>query len=308
MRYSLVPALTASVFTVLTSATFQLPTGCTHQDEWGQAIVQNHCSDPVYFILDNEPHTVSIAAGDEVSVPIYEKDADKGGMSIKLFKDKDTDIWSVPAITQFEITAAADQQYYDISNVNSNIGNGKNGNGEDCDKEPPFMNDGMKVIAAGKETLCEAGQNPCNKAYSNNKDDWATTSTGLGNDITLTICPGGKSSGKQQGGGDDNKQQGKTDKAEKKAELKDVKQDKKQDPPTPTPPPTLPKNKEDQDNDDDDEEVETVMVTKVVTGPAVSVTNFFDQNGKQIHDQKEKRHEHVHQHVHNKIHRRRLNL
>ena len=308
MRYHLVPLIASSAFTFLASATSNIPQGCTHQDGWGNAVVENKCSETVYFILDNEGDLASVAPGAETSIPIYEKDADKGGMSIKLFKDKATDIWSKPAITQFEITAT-DLQYFDISNVNSNIGNGKNGNGEDCDKEPPFMHDGLRIQTPdGKDITCKAGQNPCNQAYSLNKDDWATAATPLGNDITLTICPDGKSSGgSKKGEGKPKKIEPEAPKQPGREEQKGKKDDKEE----------LPKDssegKDDKkdtkeathtqqnDDDDNDDDTEVVWVTQVYTAKPHVETVFVNADD----HKKEKRQEHVHQHIHNKIHKRR---
>ena len=295
MKYHQVAGVITSAFTLLASAT--VPDGCTHQDDWGNAVVQNDCSVPVYFVLDNQPATATIAPASQTSIPIYEKDADKGGMSIKLFKKKDTDIWSIPALTQFEITATT-SQFWDVSNVNSDIGKGKNGNGEDCDGEPPFLWDGLRVTTEdGKDITCAKGENPCKNAYSLYNDDFATSASPLGSDITLTLCLGGSGTKKEESPKEE---------------------------PTETAPAPEPKK---DDNDDDnkkktedkpkveekvevqaeaDDDGETVIVTKVVKVQAPAATIMVDENGNPIEgNSKAKRHEHVHQHIHNKIHKRR---
>ncbi|KAL9631460.1 MAG: hypothetical protein Q9164_005878 [Protoblastenia rupestris] len=203
MRYSLVALAAAPIFVFLASAD-SIPPGSSHDDKWGNAIIENHCDDAAYYVYDNHPDRLTLAPSKTMSVPLYTKNADKGGGSIKLFNKKDLDLYSKPlqAVTQFEFTTT-DLQYFDISNVNSNIGDGKNGNGEPCESFPPFMKGGMKLSAPGKDDIsCEPGANPCKTVYSKYNDDFATIATPIGEDITLILCPkGGKGGSSDEHGG-----------------------------------------------------------------------------------------------------------
>ena len=299
MRYNLVPLVATTVF-ALASANVQIPDGCTHDDSWGNAIVENQCSFDVYYVLDNVAGgKQTISGGSNIKVPIYEK-SDKGGMNIKLFKDPDTDLWSVPSLTQFELTATT-QIFYDISNVNSDIGSGKNGNGEKCDKEPPFMQDGLKMSDGKNSVSCAPGENPCKLAYSNWNDDYATTSTALSNDVTLTICPGGQSSS-QKSSGDSSSSPSKPDTPAAPQEAKKPAKaaDKAADTTKPAEKPKV-KVEEKVQKPDDQAEAEVVYVTQIVKAAAAQQTVYVHAAA----EAKEKRQEHIHQHAHNKIHKRR---
>lgn len=338
MRYHPVALAAMPMFAILASAADSVPSGALHQDKWGNQIIQNHCDMPVYYVFDNQLSTSTIAPSATMSVPIYTKTADGGGGSTKLFTKKDTDLYAKPAqpVTQFEITPS-DLQYFDISNVNSNIGDGMNGNGEPCEGYPPFMAGGMSAFAKGVDTVsCAPGSNPCKSSYSKNDDNFATTASEIGTDITLVLCPSGGGSGSSGGsgsgssggsgsgssggsgsgtsGGSGSGTSGEGNQSQGGSSSPPPITTPSSTPPSSTPPtPTttsqavnkpaveekVAKNKENvDDSDSNDSDSNIVWVYETVTAPVETITAGASH-------QKEKRHEHIHQHVHNKINKRR---
>ncbi|KAL9124133.1 MAG: hypothetical protein Q9217_006512 [Psora testacea] len=339
MKYNLA-ALAATPIFLLVSAD-NIPSGSKHDPSWGNAVVENACDQPVYYVYDNHRDRSTIAPSATMSVPLYTKAADDGGGSIKLFTDKDADLYSEPlrALTQFEF-APTTQQYFDISNVNSNIGDGKNGNGKPCKELPPFMNSGMKLLAPGlKDVSCEPGVNPCKTVYSKYNDDFATAATDIGADIKLVLCPQGGSSlesGGQDGkGGQGNKggygnKEGEDDQEEEPpapesslqqssteqrqpsqtsqsptTKEKDVVEPQESSPPS-QPSPQQKQQQQEPGSEEGQSEDDIVWVTQVVTAAPHVETLRMGSDGQPVKDGGHyKRHDHIHQHVHNKINKRR---
>ncbi|KAG8526263.1 uncharacterized protein KY384_000256 [Bacidia gigantensis] len=324
---SLVASAAASTLVLLASANQQIPQGAVRQDGWGNAIVINLCSENAFYVLDNNPTTATISPSATMSVPLYTKAADGGGGSIKMFTDPKMDLYAKPAraCTQFEFTPTNEQVFLDISNVNSNNGEGQNGNGESCDDYPPFMKGGLQLVVPDLEDiLCPPGQNPCKTAYSKYNDDFATTATSVFHDIKLLLCPNGGSTGGQIGSGksdgsgtkaasqsgDDQNDQQKDQSQQSKANDQPKKDQQQSQSQSQSPPPKQEVKVEDKHaqspsptEDDDD----VVVVSHYVNAPAVTVYSYVyaEGEGNAEEHNKEKRQEHVHQHVHNKIHKRR---
>ena len=339
MKYSLVALAATPVFNLVSAGrqTDSVPHGTSHHSGWGKAIVENDCSDAAYYMYDNHPEKKSIAAGDSLEVPLYIKDSNQGGMNIKLFKDKDTDVWASPGqpMVQFEITCTT-QCFYDMSNVNSDIGGGLNGNGEKCDGKSPWYKEGMKIKTTGQEDdiACSPGESPCKAAYSKWNDDWATTSTPLSNDITLVLCldqskSDSKSEAQAQGQGQSEEH--------KKEEGQKGEQPKKEDPKEEQPPTEEPKEekpeepkKEEPKEEKKKEDSHDSSKDNSESGPVVQQKNEAENKDSKpdpsvvwervtvtadpkvvvvtetaVANAKERRHNHVHQHVHNKINKRR---
>lgn len=314
MRYHLVSLAAMPIFAILASAD-SVPPGAVHQNQWGNQIIQNGCDMPVYYVFDNQPSTSTIAPSATMSVPIYTKTADGGGGSTKLFTEKNTDLYATPAqpVTQFEITPS-DLQYFDISNVNSNIGEGMNGNGEPCEGFPPFMAGGMSASAKGVGSVsCAPGSNPCKSSYSKNDDNFATTASELGADITLVLCPsgggtssGGSGSGSGSGQSSSSQGQGQGQGGSSSPPASTPPSSAPPSSTTPTPtttaqanhqPPVENKVAQDKQQDNTDESDDNVVwVYETITAPVETITAAAGH---------QKRHEHIHQHAHNKINKRR---
>lgn len=287
-----------------------LPPGTHHDPSWGNAIVENKCSQPAYYIFDNQPTKGTIAPGGTMRVPLYTKVADGGGGSIKLFTDPNTDIYAAhhPALTQFEFTPTTTNQFCDISNVNSNIGNGFNGNGERCDTMPPFVQGGMRLSFPGSNIVCCPGQNPCKTAYSAFDDDFATTASKVGDDITLTLCPN-VNHNECPNAGASNPGQGSTPQQPQQPAQP---QQPQQPAASPSPSPVVKAQqhyaqvspKPDAQPSSPPEDV--VWVTAVEYAQPEVVMVYKDSNGNDIPaPHKQKRQEHVHQHAHGKFNKRR---
>ena len=316
MKYNLVALAATQVFIFLVSAD-SIPQGTKHQDNWGNAVVVNECAHEAYYVYDNQPSRLTLSPSSTMSVPLYTKVADGGGGSIKLFADKNTDLYAKPAqpVTQFEFTPT-DLQYFDISNVNSNIGGGVNGNGEPCLGFPPFMHGGMKLSAPGQSDVsCAPGDNPCKTAYSKNDDNFATTATKLGADIKLVLCPGGGSAGDSGSHGQgpappkapvpqaSSAPEAKPSQAPQIPPTEQKMAQKPQDAPPPAPS-SPPPQQHDQQQKQPVEDV--VWVTQVVTAAPHMETVVVGADGKPLQaGNMQKRHEHIHQHAHNKFNQRR---
>ena len=293
MKRNLLAALAAAPTFLLLVSADSIPAGCYHDPKWGNAIVVNDCSNPAYYVYDNEVNFRTIAPTATLSVPLYTKIADGGGGNIKLVSDPKTDLWATPPqpMTQFEFTPTNQQCFFDVSNVNSNIGDGKNGNGEDCEGLPPFYNGGLKLQAPPNfSESCAAKQNPCPYFYAHNNDNSATHAAPLGADITLTLCPqGGSSSGDDDATGSGSSSSSSSPNP----------------PPSSPPAPTSTQQSQTTSQpempvvEEKDKEEEVVWVTAVVT------TTVPAHKRELPTPQAEKRHEHIHQHVHNKFNKRR---
>ena len=306
MKYNLI-ALAVTPGLILLSAADSVPDGCVHESKWGNAVVVNDCDDPAYYVFDNQPKTSTIAPSATLSVPMYTKEADGGGGNIKLFVNPNTDLYAKPAqpVTQFEFTPTDSLEYFDISNVNSNIGQGKNGNGEDCEGLPPFVKGGLKIEAPDVAPMsCEPGANPCKTAYSKNDDNFATSATKNGGDVKLTLCPKGGSSSdsKDDSGNDSQKDSNEGSGASSSSALSSTPT------PTSTPQPAPKAPKMEQKNEvpqSPSEDEDVVWVTHVVTTTVGEHHKRGLPTPEAEPEPKERRHEHIHQHVHNKVNKRR---
>ena len=327
MRANLVALAATLVFPLLASAgstrKITLPSGLTHKPGWGNAIVKNLCDAKVGFMLDNHAEDQQpIEKSDSIIVPLYLKE-NNGGGSIKLYTDFNNSAWrsteeqlSKP-LTQLEFTPGDKETWYDGSNVNSDIGDGRNGNGEKFAGLPPFLEQGLKLESNGVTIPCK--KNDCDYFYSKNHDDKATLNTPVGKDITLTLCSNG------QGSSDESHEDSHTDSGGSSSSD----QGGHSTPPSPSST-TLPKStpssthsaQPTQHHDTPPEVEEKVKepATTTTSNPApqnnaevVTKTETVEASVVTTHvvitatapAQNEKRHEHIHQHVHNKINKRR---
>lgn len=308
MKYNLIALAATPVFVLVFAGrqTDSIPQDCLHKSEWGNAIVENDCDVPAWYIYDNEPQKKSIPPGSSLSVPIYTKNHNGGGgMNIKLFKDKSTDVWAKPGqpMIQFEITPTT-QVFYDFSNVNSDIGEGLNGNGEKCDGKSPWWKEGAKIktSAGDKDIVCSPGESPCKAAYSKNNDDWATTATALSSDITLVLCLDKAQGGGQGGGQDEGQGEGQGGEQGEGQGGEHHEPSSSKAPEKTSPPQVVKQNDKVEDTTPTSSEEEQVVWETVTATASASTVVVVETAYAKV---KEKRHEHIHQHVHNKINKRR---
>ena len=142
----------------------------------GKAIVNNHCSFPVYLasVGSTAGHVRTISAGETFS-EIYETFSTGGGVSIKVAAST-SGLTSGP-LSQFEYTLIPSSQlvYYDLSMVNG-------------DAFAEYRNTIIPSVASCESVLCTAGEKPCTAAYirpDTNQAVHACTSSAI---ITYHIC------------------------------------------------------------------------------------------------------------------------
>ena len=187
------------------------PLFVTYVSAYGNSIIKNSCSSPVYFWEDNgkaSPSMQTIQPGDSYTKELYQTGKANGaGPSFKLARARDDGNMPeemVDPITQFEYTVNAPSwpgsTSFDISNVN---GNG--GGDPSIPAEPPFIPGGVAISSPqdpSQKKTCPAGQNPCTQGYTGTNDNWAVAQTGMNNDILMEIC--GPKPGASLGGGNGN--------------------------------------------------------------------------------------------------------
>ncbi|KAL9098285.1 MAG: hypothetical protein Q9163_006033 [Psora crenata] len=304
MKYNLV-ALAATPVLILASSD-PVPPKSYHDPAWGNAIVENHCKETAYYVYDCHPERRSLEPSASMSVPIYLKIAENAGGSIKIFTDKDTDLFAVPRqpVTQFEITPNSTQgmQFVDVSNVNTNLGNGMDGNGNPCDGFPPFMEGGLKIAAPGRDDIvCPPGVNPCTSVYSKYDDDWATFATGLGEDVKLVLCPdGGSSLDDPDGDGLEHSVIASTQATSIHSPTQTAEYSL-QHGSIPTEAADSSHQQPEPENPDED----IVWVTQIVTAAPHVETVRVGADDKSANEGHKKRHNHIHEHARNKLNKRR---
>lgn len=187
------------------------PLFVTYVSAYGNSVIKNSCSSPVYFWEDKGiagPPLQTITPGNSFTKELYQTGKANGaGPSFKLARARDDGSMPelmVDPITQFEYTVNAPSwpgsTSFDISNVN-----GAGYGDPSIPSKPPFIPGGVGISSpqdSAASRTCPAQQNPCTQGYTGTNDNWAVVQTDMGNDIVMEIC--GPKPGASLGGGSGN--------------------------------------------------------------------------------------------------------